>query len=290
MIVKLGRWKVACCGLWKNKNRFNVPFAAQTFERASAPACKRGSSRKKSWVKSGRLGRNRAEAAALSGSALGAAAALRFGFLRGSPRSKVAQKAERTENWARPEVPFPPSSGQVPDNARARPPRGPNRPAKTGARRERPNGGNAWAAADARKALYFAGMKVATFAIVKSRAGRLLVCRRRRFGRPRYEFPAAIADEGEALEDALERELFLEFGLRIRSFGRVLGKIDLDAEDVLIFLREVKLEHFYGVWPSELFWASSRRVGLLCAGRPGLFFSRAIENIHFLLHSPTSSS
>lgn len=22
MIVKLGRWKVACCGLWKNKNRF----------------------------------------------------------------------------------------------------------------------------------------------------------------------------------------------------------------------------------------------------------------------------
>lgn len=133
-------------------------------------------------------------------------------------------------------------------------------------------------------------MKIAAFAIVRSKAGRLLVCRRRNFGRPRYEFPAAIADEGEPLEDALERELFLEFGLRVRSFGRLLGKLDLEREDTLVFLQEVKLEHLYGVWPSKLFWAGPRRVKFLCKNRDSIFFSRAIENIHFLLHSHTSSS
>lgn len=133
-------------------------------------------------------------------------------------------------------------------------------------------------------------MKIAAFAIVRSRAGRLLVCRRRNFGRPRYELLAAVADAGEPLEDALERELFLEFGLRVRSFGRILGKIDSAHEDVLIFLQELKLEHFHGVWPRKLFWADLRRLEVLCRTRPGLFFPEAIENIHFLLHSHTSSS
>ena len=61
-----------------------------------------------------------------------------------SRTSKVAAKAERTKNWPRPELSFPPPSGQFFDNARARPPRGPDRPAKTGARRERPKSGTHW--------------------------------------------------------------------------------------------------------------------------------------------------
>ena len=51
---------------------------------------------------------------------------------------KSAAKAERTEPWPRPDVPFRPSSGQGSDNAGARPPRGQNSPAEMQARRERP--------------------------------------------------------------------------------------------------------------------------------------------------------
>ena len=109
-------------------------------------------------------------------------------------------------------------------------------------------------------------LKVVTAAVIRDKAGRVLIAQRKhgRQLRSKWEFPGGTIEAGETLEECLEREIREEMGIRIRVTGRIVladhkyptFDIRLCAMKASIVGGEVKLNaHEKIVWvqPKELF-------------------------------------